>query len=99
MANETIARADLVVALKKEVGLSQRGCLKLIEGVLNEITDALVSGENVNINGFSSFTVRQKKARTGRNPNTLEEALITPRRVVIFRASRVLKAKINGSRD
>ncbi len=99
MTNKTITRADLVAALNEEVGLSQTDCTNLLEGVLNEITNALVAGEKVKISNFASFYTKHKKARTGRNVTTGEEAPITPRTVVIFRPSLVMKAKINGVGD
>ncbi len=99
MTNRTITRTDLVGALHKAVGLSQTDCTNLLEATLNEIADALSSGETVKINNFASFYTKHKKARTGRNVKTGEEVPITPRRVVIFRPSLVMKAKINGVGD
>jgi len=99
MTNKTITRADLVGALHKESGLSQTDCTYLLEGVLNEISNVLITGEAVKISSFASFYTKHKKARTGRNVKTGEEVPITPRTVVVFRPSLVLKAKINGSRD
>ncbi len=99
MTNKTITRADLVGALQKESGLSQTDCTDLLEGVLNEISNVLITGEAVKISSFASFSVRQKKSRMGRNPKTGEEAPITPRTVIVFRASRVLKGKIKGTLD
>ena len=75
--------------------MSQTDCTDLLEGVLNEITKALVTGETVKINNFASFFTKHKKARTGRNVTTGEEVPITPRRVSVFRPSLSLKAKIN----
>ena len=99
MTNKTITRTDLVGAMHKAVGLSQTDCTDLLEGVLNEITAALVAGEKVKINNFASFYIRQKKARTGRNVKTGEEVPITPRRVVIFRPSLGMRGRINGDGD
>jgi len=101
MTNRTITRTDLVGALHKEVGLSQTDCTDLLEGVLNEITKALVTGETVKINNFASFCTKHKKARTGRNVTTGEEVPITPRRVITFTPSLKLKHKINqaGNQD
>ncbi len=98
MTNKTIGRADIAGALHKESGLSQTDCLKLLEGVLNEITNALVAGEKVKINNFATFKPHQKPERVGRNPKTLEEVPISPRKVVMFRPSGVMKGRINGGR-
>ncbi len=97
MAARTITRADLSEVVYQEVGLSRRDSAELVESVLNEISDALVRGEMVKLPSFGSFSVRQKDKRTGRNPKTGEEVPILPRRVLVFRASPVLKNRINES--
>ena len=91
MAARTITRADLSEAVYQEVGLSRNESAALVETVLNEIADALVRGEMVKISSFGSFWVRQKGQRIGRNPKTGEEVPITPRRVVTFRPSQMLR--------
>ena len=95
MTNRTITRADLADAVYEKVGLSRNESADLVEGVLLEISDALVQGENVKISSFGSFAVRQKGERMGRNPKTGEEVPIDPRKVLVFRASHVLKERIN----
>ena len=93
--SETITRADLSQAVYEEVGLSRNESANLVEMVLEEISDALVRGEMVKISSFGSFAVRSKNERIGRNPKTGEEVPILPRRVLSFRASHVLKDRIN----
>lgn len=95
MANNTVTRADLSEAVYHEVGLSRNESAELVESVLAEVSDALVRGEPVKISSFGSFAVRQKGRRIGRNPKTGEEVPILPRRVLVFRASHVLKNRIN----
>ncbi|MGP1253326.1 integration host factor subunit alpha [Algihabitans albus] len=95
MSGSTITRADLSEAVYEEVGLSRNESAELVEAVLDEISDALVDGDTVKISSFGSFSVRQKGERVGRNPKTGEEVPILPRRVLVFRASHVLKHKIN----
>jgi integration host factor subunit alpha len=97
MAARTVTRADLSEAVYQEVGLSRNESADLVESVLNEISDALVRGEMVKLSSFGSFSVRQKGERIGRNPKTGEEVPILPRRVLVFRASHVLKNRINAS--
>ena len=96
MAEKTVTRADLSEAVYQEVGLSRNESAELVESVLTEISDSLVLGDTVKISSFGSFSVRQKGKRIGRNPKTGEEVPILPRRVLIFRASNVLKSMING---
>ncbi|GIL38617.1 integration host factor subunit alpha [Roseiterribacter gracilis] len=95
MSGNTITRADLSEAVYQEVGLSRNESANLVEVVLDEIADALAKGEMVKISSFGSFAVRQKGQRVGRNPKTGEEVPILPRRVLVFRASHVLKHRIN----
>ena len=95
MTGNTITRAQLGEAVYQEVGLSRNESGDLVEAVLSEISDALVSGENVKISSFGSFSVRQKGGRIGRNPKTGEEVPIAPRRVLVFRPSHVLKDQVN----
>ena len=97
MANRTVTRADLAEAVYQEVGLSRNESADLVEAILSEISSSLVSGDNVKISSFGSFLVRDKGRRIGRNPKTGEEVPIEPRRVLSFRASQVLKDRINSS--
>jgi integration host factor subunit alpha len=95
MVGRTITRADLTDAVYQEVGLSRNESADLVDSVLGEIAGALVQGDVVKISSFGSFSVRQKGQRIGRNPKTGEEVPILPRRVLVFRASNVLKSHIN----
>ena len=92
----TITRAQLAEAIYMQVGLSRNESAALLEDVLNRISVTLEAGEAVKLSAFGTFSVRQKAQRIGRNPKTGVEVPITPRRVLSFRASQVLKARING---
>jgi integration host factor subunit alpha len=96
MANQTLTRADLAEAVYKQVGLSRSESADLVELILNEISEAIARGENVKLSSFGSFLVRSKTERIGRNPKTGVEVPIKPRRVMVFKASNVLKARVNG---
>lgn len=93
--SNTVTRAQLSEAVYQEVGLSRNESADLVESVLDEIADALANGDMVKISSFGSFAVRSKSERVGRNPKTGEEVPILPRRVLVFRASHVLKSRIN----
>jgi integration host factor subunit alpha len=95
MAGHTVTRAELSEAVYQEVGLSRNESATLVDTVLGEISEALARGEMVKISSFGSFSVRQKGKRVGRNPKTGEEVPISPRKVLVFRASHVLKEHIN----
>src|SRR5690242_11520891 len=96
MAAHTVTRAQLTEAVYQEVGLSRNESAELVESVIGEISDALARGEMVKISSFGSFAVRRKGQRIGRNPKTGQEVPISPRRVLVFRASQALKAQINN---
>ncbi len=99
MEGRTITRADLSESVFQEVGLSRNESSDLVETILAEVVEALARGESVKISSFGSFTVRDKGQRVGRNPKTGQEVPILPRRVLVFRASNVLKSLINGMPD
>ncbi len=93
---KTVTRADLSEIVYQRVGLSRTESSELVQSVLDEICDAAARGETVKLSGFGSFVVRSKGERIGRNPKTGVEVPILPRRVMVFKPSNVLKAKING---
>ena len=97
MTNGTVTRADLTDAIYRSLGVSRNESAIFVERIVEEICTSLEKGETVKISSFGTFTVRDKKMRMGRNPKTGEEVPITPRRVVSFRASNVLKDQINSS--
>lgn len=94
---ETLTRAGLAEAIYAEVGLSRHESADLLEAVLEKISSVLETGETVKISGFGTFLLREKGQRIGRNPKTGIEVPILPRRVLTFRPSQVLKARINGA--
>lgn len=90
----TLTRADLAETINRKMGLSRAESLDLVEEILDKMGEALEGGENVKISGFGSFILRDKRERVGRNPKTGVEVPITPRRVMSFRASQLLKDRI-----
>ncbi|NBC35747.1 integration host factor subunit alpha [Novosphingobium sp. FSY-8] len=93
----TLTRADLAEAMNRRLGLSRTDSLAMVESILEMMTEALATGENVKISGFGTFLLRDKSERIGRNPKTGVEVPITPRRVLTFRASQMLKDRVaNG---
>jgi integration host factor subunit alpha len=92
----TITRAQLAEAIYAQVGLSRNESAALLEDVLERVSAALEAGRAVKISAFGTFSVRQKGMRVGRNPKTGVEVPIMPRRVLSFRPSQVLKARLNG---
>lgn len=78
-----------VVALKS--GLSKTNAAKAVNAMLETISEKIQGGESVQLLGFGSFTVRERKARTGRNPFTGAKMNIAARKAVKFTAGRTLK--------
>ena|SRR6218665_1056161 len=95
-SSETLTRAAIAEAINRQLGLSRAESLGMVEAILTHVCDALERGENVKISGFGTFLLRDKAERIGRNPKTGVEVPITPRRVLTFRASQMLKDQIAG---
>lgn len=98
MAGGTVTRADLCEAVYQQVGLSRAEAADLVEAVIEEIASAAVAGENVKLSSFGTFVVRHKDERIGRNPKTGEEVPITPRRVMVFKPSNILKHRVDSGK-
>ena len=93
---KTTTRSSLSEAVFKNVGLSRNESANLVDSIFNEILKNLTSGKEVKISSFGTFMVRDKKERIGRNPKTGQEVPISARQVVTFRASNVLKSKVDS---
>jgi integration host factor subunit alpha len=96
MAGKTLTRADLSEAVHREVGLSRTESADLVKAIIDAVAEAVVAGDRVKLSSFGTFMIRDKGGRVGRNPKTGQEVPITPRRVLVFRPSQVMKSKING---
>ena len=94
MSDKTLTRADLAEMVYQKVGLSRAESASLVEAVLEEISQAAIRGETIKLSSFGTFQVRSKNERIGRNPKTGEEVPITPRRVMVFRPSNIMKEKV-----
>ncbi|MBL4917797.1 integration host factor subunit alpha [Szabonella alba] len=94
MSEKTLTRMDLSEAVFREVGLSRNESAQLVESVLQHMSDALGTGETVKISSFGTFSIRDKNARMGRNPKTGDEVPISPRRVLTFRPSHLMKDRV-----
>jgi integration host factor subunit alpha len=92
-----ITKEKLTVLLQDRLGISRQEARQLVERVFKIMKDTLSQGEDLLISGFGKFSVRHKKARRGRNPQTKESLTIGARKVVVFKASRVLRQHLSGS--
>ncbi len=92
--SDTLTRADLAESLHGKIGLSRAESSRTVETILDLMSDALARGENVKISGFGTFVLRDKSERVGRNPKTGVEVPITPRRVLTFRPSQIMREQV-----
>ena len=99
MTEKTLTRMDLAESVFREVGLSRNESATLVESVLQHVSDALAAGETVKISSFGTFSLREKSARVGRNPKTGDEVPISPRRVLTFRPSHLMKDRVSGGTE
>ncbi len=90
-----MTKAEIAKIVHERVGLSKKESAQIVEAVLDVVRSSLVNGEDVKLSGFGHFMVRQKHARRGRNPKTGGDITIAPRTVVSFRASQLLKSRLN----
>ncbi|MCK4390235.1 MAG: integration host factor subunit alpha [Desulfobacterales bacterium] len=88
-------KKTIVEAIHQKVGFSRRETAAIVDAAFELLKTALAKGEPVMISAFGKFSVRERKARKGRNPQTGETVTIPARKVVTFKTSRVLKERIN----
>ena len=94
--SNSMTKADIIERVYDNLGASsKKESAEIVEMVFETIKLTLAQGEKIKISGFGNFVVREKKARIGRNPQTGIEIRISPRRVLTFKPSQVLKNSIN----
>lgn len=93
---KTITRADVAETIYEEIGLSRKDSTDILDMILDEIVQGLAGGEDVKLSSFGTFSLRDKKARAGRNPKTGVEAVISSRRVISFKPSQTMRKVINA---
>lgn len=94
-----MTKADIVEIVYEKVGFSKKDVAAVIEDIFECVKGTLERGEKVKISGFGNFSVREKRARRGRNPQTGGEITIEERRVMTFKASQILKKSINSQTE
>jgi integration host factor subunit alpha len=92
-----MTKVDIVENIYEKVGFSKKEVAKIVESIFDIIKENLQKEEKIKISGFGNFVVRRKRARRGRNPQTGDDIQITPRRILTFKPSQVLKATLNRS--
>ncbi|EJR72783.1 HU family DNA-binding protein [Bacillus cereus] len=87
-------KTELIKHVAENTELTQKDASAATQAVLDTITEALMNGEKVQLIGFGTFEVRERAARTGRNPQTGEEMQIAASKVPAFKAGKELKAAV-----
>lgn len=90
-SSKTLTKADIVDSVHRRIGFSKKDSSEITEKVFEAIKKSLERGEHVKLSGFGKFEVRQKHSRRGRNPQTGAEIEISPRKVLSFKASQILR--------
>ena len=92
---KTVTRLDVAEAIYTEIGLSRKDSNEILDMIVDEIVKELSMGNDVKLSSFGTFSLRDKNARTGRNPKTGVEAVISSRRVISFKPSQTMRKIIN----
>jgi integration host factor subunit alpha len=91
----SITKMDITAAICEKLDIPKNGCIGIVESIFEIIKNDLDRGNDVKISGFGKWTVKTKKKRNGRNPQTGESMMIDARKVVTFKPSAVLRDKLN----
>jgi integration host factor subunit beta len=97
MTDATLKKADLVEELVRVTDLPRQESEAVVETMFGSIISALQSGDRIEIRGFGSFRTRQRRGWTGRNPKTSAKVEVPPKRIPVFKPSKKLKDRVNGS--
>ncbi len=90
-----MTKRDLVIRIAAETGFTQQGVFTVLQKCLDYITAALIKGDSVEFRDFGVFEVKLRKPRIGRNPNKPQQTVaIPPRKIVKFKAGKLMKAKV-----
>ena len=90
-----LTKIDLVDMIYSELDIPKKECINLVESFFDIIKEELAKGNDFMISGFGKWSVKQKRSRTGRNPQTGEKMIIDARKVVTFKPSDVLRDAVN----
>ncbi len=90
-----MVKAEIVDLLAEQTGLTKLETKTIVEGVIATISDALLNGERVDLRGFGNFSVKMRKSKVARNPNTGEEIIVPERAVPVFKPSKDFSKRVN----
>ena len=92
----SLRKIDIIESVYEQLGIPKKDCVSIVESLFEIIKDDLAKGKDVMISGFGKWTVKSKKKRRGRNPQTGADLTIDARKVVTFKSSAVLRDKLNS---
>jgi integration host factor subunit alpha len=92
---KVMTKVDIVEAIYEKVGFSKKEVAKIVESIFDIMKGHLQREDKIKLSGFGNFVIRNKRSRRGRNPQTGDDIEITPRRILTFKPSQVLKAGLN----
>ena len=99
MTRTNLTKKDLINSIYMQIGFSKNISENLIDDFFTTILENLIIEKKLKLSKFGTFSIRQKKSRVGRNPKTKEEAAISDRNVVLFKASKEFKDLVNSIND
>jgi nucleoid DNA-binding protein len=94
-----MTKADLVEQIAEETGVSKHHTALIVDGMLDAVCRALSDGRHLEIRGFGTFKVRERRARRARNPRSGSEVQVPAKLVPVFKPSKELKAQITGTME
>ena len=97
MNKDNISRDEIAEAMQSEFGFNRKLCLDIVNDIIDIIIEGLKSDKKVKIHNFGTFKLNNKSSRIGRNPKTKEEFNISSRKVITFKASKLLLKYINNN--
>lgn len=94
----SLTKIEITNAIYEKLGIPKKDCSNIVESLFDILKDELVKGNDVLISGFGKWSIRSKKARKGRNPQTGATLRIDARRVITFKSSNVLRDAVNADK-
>ena len=92
----SLTKIDIIDSIYEKLGIPKKECVSIVESIFEIIKEDLDQGNDVMISGFGKWSVKVKKTRKGRNPQTGESLMIGARKVVTFKPSQVLRTAVNN---
>jgi len=92
----SLTKVDITKSVRENIGIPKKDSVRVVESLFDIIKSEFVKGNHVNISGFGKWSVKAKKKRKGRNPQTGEALMVAARKVLTFKPSYVLRGKVNS---